>query len=326
MGDRPQAPGAETAAADFPARPDDRLDDRLLAVRAAEGDDDAFAELVRRHCGALLALARRLLGDPAAAEDTVRDAFVSARQRLPDLRRDLPFDTWMHRAVTDRCLAAPSTPPPAARTAGPPEEAVLARALARLSPGQRACWVLRELQGLSSEEVAYATRSDERTVRARLLQARRLLAEEAGPTAPEELGGAARSLRGRPAVDREAFTGRVAAAVRAVTGPGRPLPLGAPDERLWVADTAAAGVLRAAADSVPGVRAASCRLTPRGGGVRVAMTLAVAPHAPLAGQARRARRAVFASAARALGLDLDGVDLEIADLLEPSADASWGKP
>ncbi|WP_234401998.1 hypothetical protein, partial [Thermobifida halotolerans] len=129
---------------------------------------------------------------------------------------------------------------------------------------------------------------------------------------------AARRLRERPtAVDRDALADRVVAAVRAVAAPGRPLPLGDPGEELWLLDTAAARVLRAAADSVAGVRAAGCRLTLRDGRVRAAMTLAVAPHAPLAGPARRTRLSVLGSAERILGLDLDGVDLEIVDLLEP---------
>ncbi|MGW9033032.1 RNA polymerase sigma factor, partial [Streptomyces sp. NPDC055722] len=57
------------------------LPDGLLAVRAAEGDDDAFAVLVRRHSRALLVLAYYMLGNAQDAEEAVQDAFVSAWRR-----------------------------------------------------------------------------------------------------------------------------------------------------------------------------------------------------------------------------------------------------
>ena len=62
------------------APPDTRAgtDDALLAVRAAEGDEDAFAVLVQRHAPALIRLATSLLGTGTEAEDAVQDAFLSA--------------------------------------------------------------------------------------------------------------------------------------------------------------------------------------------------------------------------------------------------------
>ncbi len=61
-------------------------DDALLAVRAAEGDEDAFAVLVHRHAPALIRLATSLLGTGAEAEDAVQDAFLSAWRRLPEFQ------------------------------------------------------------------------------------------------------------------------------------------------------------------------------------------------------------------------------------------------
>ncbi|WP_461079418.1 RNA polymerase sigma factor [Streptomyces deserti] len=168
-------------------------------MRAAEGDDDAFALLVRRHSSPLLALAHHLLGNRADAEDAVQEAFLSAWRRLPEFRHGASFGTWMYRIVTNRCLnilrrprAVPldGVPEPADRDASvsPPSvaeadaaAAALSHALRALRPEQRACWVLRELHGLHYEEIAQVTGASEQTVRGRLFRARRALQEAMGP-------------------------------------------------------------------------------------------------------------------------------------------------
>ncbi|MFE5809385.1 RNA polymerase sigma factor [Streptomyces sp. NPDC056491] len=176
------------------------LDDSVLAIRASEGDEDAFAVLVRRHSSRLLALAQHLLGDRADAEDAVQDAFISAWRRLPEFRHSASFSTWMYRIVTNRCLNAlrrrphplplETVPEPAAADAdsSPPEvaetdaaTAALARALLELRPELRVCWVLRELHGLHYEEIAHVVGRSEQTVRGRLFRARRALMEAMRP-------------------------------------------------------------------------------------------------------------------------------------------------
>ncbi|MFG2887928.1 RNA polymerase sigma factor [Streptomyces sp. NPDC048248] len=173
------------------------MDDRLLVVRASEGDDDAFAVLVHRHSGRLLALAYHMLGNLPDAEEAVQDALISAWRRLPEFRKDATFRTWMYRIVTNRCLnvrraRAPSVsldsvPEPAAHDAGgeparaaesAAATAALALALGNLRPSQRACWVLRELHGLSYEEIAQVVGESEPTVRGRIFRARRTLMKE----------------------------------------------------------------------------------------------------------------------------------------------------
>ncbi|MGW1728005.1 RNA polymerase sigma factor [Streptomyces sp. NPDC002306] len=176
------------------------LPDGLLAVRAAEGDEDSFAVLVQRHSRPLLALARCMLGNPQDAEEAVQDAFVSAWRRLPEYRQDAEFRTWMYRITVNRCLTMRRRRPPALplNTAGEPAAgdascqparaaeqdaatAALSRALAGLDAGQRICWILRELQGLPYKEIAHVTRTSEQTVRGRLFRARRSLQEAMGP-------------------------------------------------------------------------------------------------------------------------------------------------
>jgi RNA polymerase sigma-70 factor (ECF subfamily) len=172
----------------------------VLVTRAAEGDDDAFAVLVHRHSPPLLALAYHLLGNLADAEEAVQDALISAWRRLPDFRRDATFRTWMYRIITNRCLnvlraRAPSVsldavPEPAAHDpGGEPARAAeseaaaqaLAQALRDLRPSQRACWILRELHGMSYEEIAQVVGESEQTVRGRLFRARRTLMKEMAP-------------------------------------------------------------------------------------------------------------------------------------------------
>lgn len=187
----PAEAGAEAAAPGSPP-----LSDDLLAARAAEGDEEAFEQLVRRHSAELLRLARRLLGEYGEAEDAVQEAFVSAWRRLPEFRRNAAFGTWMYRIVTNRCLNVlrarrPTRPldeapePRAPEYAVSPERAAesaaagraLARAMAGLTPEQRACWVLRELHGLSYDEIAAAVGIGEPAVRGRIFRARRHLTE-----------------------------------------------------------------------------------------------------------------------------------------------------
>ncbi|WP_435851328.1 RNA polymerase sigma factor [Streptomyces thermolilacinus] len=176
------------------------LDDSVLVVWACEGDEEAFAVLVRRHSSRLLALAQHLLGNRADAEDAVQEAFLSAWRQLPEFRHGASFGTWMYRIVTNRCLNTLRGPPhplpldtvsePAAADAGssPPRvaeadaaTAALMRALLGLRPELRACWVLRELHGLSYDEIAHVVGSSEQTVRGRLARARRVLMEAMRP-------------------------------------------------------------------------------------------------------------------------------------------------
>jgi RNA polymerase sigma-70 factor (ECF subfamily) len=200
--DRPAAPW-RLPSPSTATRPDSTgpAGDQLLAVRAAEGDDEAFAVLVGRHSAALLTLARHLTGNRQDAEDVVQESLLSAWRRLPEFRGDAAFRTWLYRIVTNRCLSLlrsrpmPAVPldiqpePPVLQAHGAPEQIAeahaavraLARALAGIDPDQRACWILRELHNMHYGEIARTLGISEQTVRGRLFRARRSLAEAMDP-------------------------------------------------------------------------------------------------------------------------------------------------
>lgn len=174
-----------------------RLRDEQLVALARGGDATAFEELVRRHQERVYRVALRLLNDPDDAEDAAQEAFVGAWLGLPRFRADSGFGTWLYRIVTNRCLnvrraraaAGRTVVPfeegdaaPTASAAGPEEMAAgrdeledLRRAIAALTPEQRAAFVLCELEGCSQEEAARILETTVSAVKSRVHRARREL-------------------------------------------------------------------------------------------------------------------------------------------------------
>lgn len=130
-----------------------------------------------------------------------------------------------------------------------------------------------------------------------------------------------------------ALVGRVMDVVRLELRPGRTLPLGEAAEDLWIVEAAAARTVRAAADSLPGVRAGSCRIealsqeeggAPAGrwprGPVHIRTEVAVALTWNLPEVAERVRRAILEAVATELGMRVAAVDVTVADILDEAAD------
>ncbi|MEU6592407.1 hypothetical protein ABZ923_24795 [Streptomyces sp. NPDC046881] len=132
------------------------------------------------------------------------------------------------------------------------------------------------------------------------------------------VNAATRALRAE-APGLHALVDRVMKIVGAEVRLGRLLPLADPVRDLKISESAAAKVLRQAADTVPGARAATCRLLPEGEGtdVRVTMTLAAALDGPLPDRVHQVRRSVVHSALQDLGLAVTAVDITVVDVLEP---------
>jgi RNA polymerase sigma-70 factor (ECF subfamily) len=198
FGGRRARPG-DAADDESPQRPAcATLDDATLVVRAREGDVTAFESLVRRYQVPVYRIAVRILNDPCRAADTAQDAFITAWQRLPEVKAEQAFAAWLYRIAVTRALSTlrtvrPYVPLDEAASAhdrfpGPEENALadglataLRCALNHLTPEQRACWILREMEGLSYEEVATVLRTTPAAVRGRLHRARPQLAEDLKP-------------------------------------------------------------------------------------------------------------------------------------------------
>ncbi|WP_295774201.1 RNA polymerase sigma factor [uncultured Microbacterium sp.] len=164
------------------------VEDGVLAVRAADGDERAFAVLVRRHSGYLIGFATRLLRSRADADDCVQEALIIAWRRLPELREPDRVRSWLStivaRKATDRLRSAAPTAPiedtePEALQPTPDESAVassqldmLRRVLDELPVEQRTTWLLREVSGYGYDEIARELGVSATAVRGRLARAR----------------------------------------------------------------------------------------------------------------------------------------------------------
>ena len=161
--------------------------DALLAARSADGDATAFGVLVRRHLPFLRAFATRLTGSAADADDAVQEGLIAAWRGIDGLGDPERVRSWLasivSRKATDRIRArkptseldeaAPDSAP------GPEQHAVagsrldaLSTVLAALPDGQRQCWLLKEVEGLSYEEIAERLGTTPVVVRGRLARAR----------------------------------------------------------------------------------------------------------------------------------------------------------
>ncbi|MEV6719444.1 Asp23/Gls24 family envelope stress response protein [Streptomyces xanthochromogenes] len=148
----------------------------------------------------------------------------------------------------------------------------------------------------------------------------------------EKLGTAVRQLRDctedASGYDTSSLTERVMDVVRLELRPGHPLPLGAPDEDMWVMESAAARVLRAAAERVPGVRSGSCRITPepdQPGRVAISLHIVAPMTAPgLPALAEEVRRSVGEAADHRLGLEITGIDVHIVGIADEPGDSEKG--
>jgi RNA polymerase sigma-70 factor, ECF subfamily len=168
-----------------------------LVTRVVEGESDALAELYDQHAAALLAFARRLLGDPDAAEDLVHEVFMNAPRTLGNFQAQSSLRTFLisvavnharhhvrsaarRRAASERMAREPEgsmhTPEDAATRTRLAK--ALDSALDTLPIEQRVAFVLCEVEERTSREAAQIVGVPEATIRTRLFHGKRKLREE----------------------------------------------------------------------------------------------------------------------------------------------------
>ncbi|HWI96059.1 MAG TPA: sigma-70 family RNA polymerase sigma factor [Solirubrobacterales bacterium] len=244
-------PPAEGFAARFVIGPALRTQpDRRLVTLVREGYENAFEEIVRRYGKPLTRYASAIVG--SRAEDVTQDSFSKALLALRRDRAEIELRPWLFRIVRNTALNDLRDSPPSAEAlaeviasgAGPAEElerreelADLMRRLQSLPEAQRAAIVMRELEGLSHEEIANALGLSDGGARQAIYRARRSLRDGAGmllplPLLKALLAGAA----GSPAVEAAAGT----AGVGGVAGAG--VALKAAAATVLVAGAVGAGV------------------------------------------------------------------------------------
>lgn len=166
-----------------------------LIIRAKAGDTTAFDQIISGHQRRVISLAWRMLGNREDARDAAQETFLRVYRYLDRFDPAQDFNGWLYRIAVNVCrdlarkrrgnhfsleaevasgaIAEPVSPhntESAALLAQ--EQAILMRALATLSEKERAAIVLRDLEGLPTEEVARILGSSQTTVRSQISAAR----------------------------------------------------------------------------------------------------------------------------------------------------------
>ena len=180
----------------------DPLDDQELVLAVRNGDSDAFRTLFERYNRRAYALAFGVLRNQDDALDVVQDAFIKAHKYLDKFEGNSSFYTWLYRIVMNLAIdhlrkhrrvkpveldetriedhAAGDVLLPQILGGNPGRALVdkeirarIDRALDELSENHRAVLVMRELEGMSYEEMAQAMGCSKGTIMSRLFHARR---------------------------------------------------------------------------------------------------------------------------------------------------------
>ncbi len=183
--------------------------DQQLVERVQRGDKRAFELLVAKYQRKLIRLIGRIVRDPAEVEDVAQEAFIKAYRALPQFRGDSAFYTWLYRIgvntaknfLISQGRRAPTTTEKDAEEAetfddaeqlrdiNTPESLLMSRqvaatvnaAMERLPDELRTAISLREIEGMSYDEIAEVMNCPIGTVRSRIFRAREAIASELRP-------------------------------------------------------------------------------------------------------------------------------------------------
>ncbi|HEB82039.1 MAG TPA: RNA polymerase sigma factor RpoE [Gammaproteobacteria bacterium] len=187
--------------------------DQKLVERVQQGDKKAFDMLVLKYQLRVSKLVSRFLRNPADVPDVVQEAFIKAYRALPNFRGDSAFYTWLYRIAINTAknhLVSQSRKSPANSIdaqeaedygasewlneyASPEREAladeletVIHQAMSDLPPDLREAITLREIEGLSYEEIAAVMDCPIGTVRSRIFRAREAIDNKLAPLLDED--------------------------------------------------------------------------------------------------------------------------------------------
>ncbi len=183
--------------------------DCLLVDRVKRGDKKAFDLLVSKYQRKLMRLVLRFVRDQAEAEDVVQEAFIKAYRALPQFRGDSAFYTWLYRiginAAKNFLVTQGRRVPTSTNAEGEdaetfeegywlkefntPESMLATKQIAHtvnaaveaLPPELRTAITLREIEGLSYDEIAVVMDCPVGTVRSRIFRGREAVAEKLRP-------------------------------------------------------------------------------------------------------------------------------------------------
>lgn len=187
----------------------DREIDQQLVERAQHGDKHAFGLLVAKYQRKLGRLLSRFIRNPSEVEDVVQEAFIKAYRALPSFRGESAFYTWLYRiginAAKNYLMSEGRRPPTTTefdseeaegfedaeqlRNINTPENELMSKQVAEtvnkamdsLPEELKTAITLREIEGLSYEEIATMMNCPIGTVRSRIFRARETIAEKLRP-------------------------------------------------------------------------------------------------------------------------------------------------
>ncbi len=173
------------------------LSETAIINKAQQGDTIAFRTLVERYQSMLFSLASRFLGKDEA-EDTVQEAFIRLWKHLHKYKPEIKLTTWLYRIVTNLCLdhlkskhrrnsynSVDITNVGSIKDEAAPDKELENKEMMQqilkfsdsLTPKQRAVFVLRDLEGLSSQEVCVVLSMKPGSVKSNLYYARLTMGE-----------------------------------------------------------------------------------------------------------------------------------------------------
>jgi RNA polymerase sigma-70 factor (ECF subfamily) len=180
--------------------------DAILVKAFQQGDKEAFDRLVQTHQKTVFNICYRFLGDYSEANDHAQETFIKAFRSICTFRFEASFSTWLYRIAVNTCInrlnsksyrqqkklirfegksgtekggmsfePADPNPFPLSQLELKEKEDLIKKAIGSLPSDQKAVVVLRDIEGMSYEEIAAVTGSNLGTVKSRLARGRQLL-------------------------------------------------------------------------------------------------------------------------------------------------------